>query len=67
MSRADDETTLRILDMHTRGQSLAVIARAVDMSKTAVHSRIRRVVTDDCLTDPDARRYWHKTPQGDLT
>jgi hypothetical protein len=61
MTRADDQLTLRILDHLRKGWSLSMIARAVHLSKSGVHARITRVVTDDTRHDPEAHRYWCQT------
>lgn len=66
MTRADDLLTLRMLDYRARGWTLSMIARAVHMSKSAVHARITRVVTDDTRHDHEARQYWRAT-KGDPT
>jgi DNA-binding NarL/FixJ family response regulator len=61
MTRAEDDKTLRMLDLHQRGHSAASIARALNMTRTAVQNRISRVVTEDCLHDPTAAAWWQAT------
>jgi transcriptional regulator len=65
MTRADDERTLRILDMHRKGHSHAAIARALQTTQRTVQARIARVRTEDMLHDPEAELHWtnKETPE----
>lgn len=56
--RADDDEVIAILDLHAAGQSPEQIAKILDVSVRSVRQRIARVVTEDCLADPEAETYW---------
>jgi hypothetical protein len=56
--RSEDEVTLHILDLHEQNLKPEQIAKVLGMSPRSVRQRIARVITEDCLHDPEAEQHW---------
>lgn len=63
-SRAEDEVTLHILDLHRAGRSPEQIGKILGMAPRKVRDRIQITITEDCLADPEAEDYWYPDTKG---
>lgn len=59
-TRKDDDLLLHQLAMHARNVPLPEIARITRTRAHRIRERIARVITEDCLHDPEAAYYWHR-------
>lgn len=57
-TRADDEDTLHMLDLHTEGLNVQEIAHVIGVTPRTVRRRLKNVVEQDMLHDPDASTFW---------
>lgn len=58
-TRADDEDTLHMLDLYTEGLDVQKIAHAIGVTPRTVRRRLKNVVEQDMLHDPDdASAFW---------